>query len=359
MSIGIIGASGVVGFELVELLLKNGYTKFKLCASDASIGKIFWSYIFKKDIDPILSETELHYDTEHSRDCHIFHKLDKSFFEGLTVAFFCTDNDVSREWVPIAKKHCVFVIDSSSEFRMNPDFHLIIPEINGDLVKESQIVCSPNCCASILAMVLHPLMETNHIVRIDVSTYQAVSGAGKLGPIELKMQSEQFANDDSITNNTGIFKSQIFNNCFSHNSSIDDKNGYNGEELKIINETKKILDCDIDISATCIRVPIVRAHSMTVKIVFKNKSSEEDIRSILTVSPGIVVIDDRKNNVFPEPKIATMKNDIFVGRIRRDYSDKSDTVFHMFICGDQLLKGASLNAFQIFKCFEKYNSLIY
>lgn len=365
MKIGIIGASGVVGKELLNILLANEYYDLKICASEASIGKY------------------LLFDINDTPASFVFEKLEESFFVGLDVSFFCTDNDLSKEWIPIALKYNVYVIDNSSHFRMEESVPLIIPEINGHLVSSSKLIANPNCCTSILCMVLHPLTKVNTIKRIDISTYQAVSGAGKLGTEELELQCMQFAHEKNIEkecellkkcissppyehaskkpikiqNHTGIFKSQIFDNCFSHNTMIDPKTGYNAEELKIINETKKIMNYDIEVSATCIRVPIMRAHSESVKIVFTNKTSEDEIRKILNKSDGIKVVDNRDENKFPEPVLATHENDILVGRIRKDYYDDTNTVFHMFICGDQLLKGAALNAYQIFKKYEDYLKL--
>ena len=336
MYIGIVGASGVVGKELLNILVSNEYTTIKICASDSSIDKII---IPEMGCDMVFK----------------FEKLEKDFFSDLDVVFFCADNEISKQWVPIALDNDVFVIDNSSHFRLDNDVHLVIPEINGKHVATSKIIANPNCCTAILCTVLYPLTKFNKIKRIDVSTYQAVSGAGKLGTEELELQCKQFVEKQEIKNNTDVFKSQIFNNCFSHNTTIDPATGYCGEELKIINETKKILGYDVDISATCIRVPIMRAHSESVKIVFEEPTSEEIIKKILNDAKGVKILDDRENNVFPEPLFATHKSDVFVGRIRKDYSDSTNTVFHMFICGDQLLKGAALNAYQIFKEYEEFH----
>lgn len=362
MKIGIIGASGVVGKELINILIANKYHDLKICASEASIGKY------------------LLFDINDTHSSFVFEKLEESFFVGLDVSFFCTDNDLSKEWVPIALKYNERVIDNSSYFRMDESVPLIIPEINGQLVSSSKLIANPNCCTSILCMVLYPLTKVNTIKRVDISTYQAVSGAGKLGTEELELQCMQFAHEKNIEkecellkkcpslpsyeysskkpikiqNHTGIFKSQIFDNCFSHNTMIDPTTGYNAEELKIINETKKIMNYDIEVSATCIRVPITRAHSESVKIVFDKEITEYEIRNILSKCEGIRIIDNREENKFPEPALATHENDILVGRIRKDYYDITNTVFHMFICGDQLLKGASLNAYQIFKKYEDF-----
>jgi aspartate-semialdehyde dehydrogenase len=196
-------------------------------------------------------------------------------------------------------------------------------------------------------MLLFPLIKLTRIKKINVSTYQAVSGAGKNGIQELERQINEYHENSPITVST--FKSQIFGNCFSHNTKIDPETRYNDEELKIIQETKKILNNqDIKISATCIRVPVFRVHTQTVSIKFEDKITYSQIVDILQNTNGVKIIDDIENNQFPEPIIATNKTDIFVGRIREDINN-SGKLWHFMICGDQLLKGASYNAYQIYE----------
>lgn len=311
MKIGIVGASGVVGKELLDILLADGYYDLKLCAGKAIIGK---KLLFDIDDTPI---------------SFVFKKLEESFFDELDVAFFCTDNDLSKEWIPIALKHNVYVIDNSSYFRMDESVPLIIPEINGQLVGTSKLITNPNCCTAILCMILHPLTELSSIKRVDVLTYQEFG-------------------------ESGVFTSEIYDKFFPHNTSIDPKTGYNGEELKIIKETQKIMGHDIKVSATYIRLPTVRGHSESIKIVFTEPTSEDEIRTVLGGCNGIKVFDDdREENKFPDRGLVIHKNDILVGRIRKDYHDETNTVFHMFICSNQLSKGA-LNAYQIFRRYENY-----
>ena len=329
--IGIIGASGMVGQELLKLLITNGHIDIKICASDSKVSN-----------EMVINGHKM-----------IMDKLDFSFFDTLDVAFFCADNTISKNWIPYAVDHNIFVIDNSSYFRLNKDVPLVIPPINGNLIKfsKSKLISNPNCSTAILCMLLYPLSKLSKIKRIDVSTYQAVSGAGKIALNALDSQIKKHI-DETIVESIHPFKSKIFNNCFSHDSEIDLESGYNGEEIKIIQETKKIIedtDDDIEISATCIRIPIERVHSESVKIMFDTEVIEDDIYKILKSFEGVKVIDDRKNNKFPEPIDACNTNDVLIGRIRKDYFDKSGKTYHMFICGDQLLRGASFNAFEIYK----------
>ncbi len=331
-TIGIVSATGVVGVELCQLLISNGYTKLSLCASDSSIG----SEIVFKDFS------------------YKYSKLNEDFFKGLNVVFFCSNNDISKKWIPVAIENGSYVIDNSSEFRLNEDVPLIIPEINGKTLKiTNKLIANPNCSTAILCMALFPLMTLGKIKRVDVSTYQAVSGAGRAGINELENQIKQHVEKIPLTTNT--FKSPILGNCFSHNSSVDLDNGYNEEEMKIIKETQKILQTSTEISATCVRIPVFRTHSESVKIVFETPVDEKDIRNALGSFKGIVIMDDRKTNTFPEPLTVSEKLDIYVGRIRKDYYDTNNTTYHMFICGDQLLKGAAYNAFQIYELLISLN----
>lgn len=336
MRIGIIGATGIVGNKLLNIFYDHGYcskkyTSFKLAASDNSAG----SNVHIKEFTYELI------------------KVSEDFFDSLDVVFFCADNETSIKWVPIAQLKGAFVIDNSSAFRMYENVPLVIPEINGHLIESSNgVIANPNCCTALLCMILYPLLSLSEIVSVDVSTYQAVSGAGNAGIAELTSQMKSFVHCKEIIPRT--FPSQICANCFSHNTKIDSDTGYNDEELKIASETPKILNRpNIDVSATCVRIPVFTSHSESVKIVFATKVNESDIRKVLENFNGVTVMDDRENNKFPEPLIASNNTNVFVGRIRKRLNDETGKVYNMFICGDQLLKGASYNAFQIFKEFEK------
>ncbi len=328
--IGIVGVTGLVGKKLLNILYNYEYFNLKLCASDAS-----------ENMEMMIGDK-----------IYKLEKLSEDFLSKLHVVFFCADTNTSLTWVPIAQKLGVFVIDNSSAFRMNSNVPLVIPEINGHLIEQSEgIIANPNCCTALLCMVLYPLTKLSKILRVDVSTYQAVSGAGIAGVTELERQTKQYANNQPITKKT--FESQIYGNCFSHNTSIDIESGYNEEELKISQETPKILGTNIKVSATSVRVGVYTSHSESVKIVFENPVEEADIIQALMNFDGVSVLNDRTNNKFPEPILANENTNVFVGRIRKDLHDNTKTVYNLFLCGDQLLKGASWNAFQIFKEYER------
>lgn len=339
ISIGIVGASGLVGQIIFDLLFNDKYYNLKICGSDklALNNEFIMKYYYSTD-----------------EDDKVYHfkyiKLDETFFDDLKVVFFCATNDITEYWWKYALEKNIHIIDSSSFLRMKPEIPLIVPEINGYLIKDSQIYASPNCSTTLLCMVIFPLLKLSNIKRLDVSTYQAVSGAGKKAIDELKKEMIDYTKEKSIVKKSDdVFKSQIVNNCFSHDSSIDLETGYNGEELKIINETKKILNnFDMKISATCVRIPVIRSHCLSVKIKFIKPVLIDDIFTVLSEMSGVTIIDDRTLNKFPEPIDASEKSNVLVGRIRKDYDDDTNRIYHLFICGDQLLKGAAYNAYQIF-----------
>jgi aspartate-semialdehyde dehydrogenase len=325
MNIGVVGATGLVGINVLELLTIDELKTTKVCASNRSSGK-------KLKIKDVELTLEI---------------LSEDFFKELKFVFFCATTEIAKKWAPIATKEGCTVIDNSSEFRMsNP---LIVPELNIKEAALGDIIANPNCSTIILCMVLGPLSKLAPFERIDVSTYQAVSGAGKAGLAELRDQVTSSVIGISSPKNK-CFKSKIYNNCFSHDSDIGGS-GYNGEELKMINETAKILDIDCDISATCIRIPVERAHCESVTIKFRKPVKESDIRKALESAENVIVEDNREENKFPEPLKVSGQHKIMVGRIRRDYHNDSGKVYHMFISGDQILKGASYNAWQIYKHF--------
>lgn len=332
--IGVIGATGLVGKTLLTILCNHGYVKnIKACASDLSVG------------------TVLKIDTNNVINNLILEQLTTNFFSGLNVVFFCADTSTSLKWIPYAQNKGIFVIDNSSAFRMDPNVPLIVPEINGHLIETSNgVIANPNCCTALLCMVLYPLTKLSTILRVDVCTYQAVSGAGIAGITELETQSKQYVNGVPLT--TSTFGSQIYGNCFSHNTPIDKETGFCEEELKISYETTKIIPTIAEVSATCVRVGVYTSHSESIKLVFENLVEESDVIESLRNFDGVTVVDDRTNNKFPEPVLASGNTNVFVGRIRRDLHDKSGKVYKLFLCGDQLLKGASWNAFQIFKEYE-------
>jgi aspartate-semialdehyde dehydrogenase len=243
------------------------------------------------------------------------------------------------------------VVDNSSAFRMKEGVPLVIPEVNPEAMEgmkpgKGGIIANPNCSTIIALMAVTPLHKAAKVKRMVVSTYQAASGAGQAAMDELELQTKEVLEGKSpVTMN--IFPFQYAFNLFSHNSPMTG-NGYNEEEMKMVNETHKIWDQkDVNITATCIRVPVMRAHAESINLEFDRDVSEEEAVDILSKAPGVSIINDRKANKFPTPLDASHQDDVFVGRIRRDISRKDERGLDLFVCGDQVKKGAALNAVQV------------
>lgn len=318
MIIGIIGATGLVGKAIEESLLKLN----------------------------ILKPTDLVLKYSSSGDDNtIIFKM--KYLRDLDYAFLTTPNGLSRDIYQYSYENnldTVF-IDSSSEFRMNPEIPLIVPEVNGNVLnlKKHNFISSPNCTTTFLVVLLKALEKCGQIKRVVLSTYQAASGAGIKGMGELILQNKEISNIGEIKTKEFWGKSYAYN-LFSHNTRIQE-NGYNEEEMKIVNETQKILGYSLKITPTCIRVPILRSHSESINVEFYDEISRDNIMKSLDGFPGIKIINDEKNNIFPEPETSSGKTEIFVGRIRSDLNDLSR--WNFFICSDQILKGAGYNSAQI------------
>jgi aspartate-semialdehyde dehydrogenase len=324
-SIGIIGATGAVGTEMLRVLETRNFpiSELRLFASANSAGR---SLAFRGKQYEVTA-------------------TNGSSFDGLDIALFSAGGDISRAW----RNQCVtsgaIMIDNSSAFRMEPRVPLVIPEINAaDLLEQKGVIAVPNCSTIIMLMAVAPMRKFGKIKRIVVSTYQAVSGAGAKAMLELEQQTIKHLQSESYQPN--IFPHPIAFNLFPHNTPINGY-GYNGEEWKMIQETKKILhDDNIAVTATCIRVPIFRAHSESINIEFESgRPSVEEIREALANFPGVKVVDDREQNRFPMPNEADGQFDVLAGHIRHDFSNPN--AIDLFVSGDQLLKGAALDAVQI------------
>jgi aspartate-semialdehyde dehydrogenase len=239
------------------------------------------------------------------------------------------------------------VIDNSSAFRMDPDVPLVIPEINAHRVAGHKgIIANPNCSAITALVPLWPIHQANRIKRVILSTYQAASGAGAAA-IEELVESTR-ANLNGQAYRPKVMPHSCAFNLFNHNSAIDPATGYNDEETKVIHETRKIFEDDsIAVGVTCVRVPVLRAHSQAITFECERPITEDEVRAILSAAPGVRIVDDRKKNYFPMPIDASGQDDVLVGRIRKDLSDPSGHSIAMFVAADQLLKGAALNAIQI------------
>jgi len=245
------------------------------------------------------------------------------------------------------------VVDNSSAFRMTEGVPLVIPEVNPDAMShiklgsgKGAIIANPNCSTIIALMAVTPLHRLAKVKRMIVSTYQAASGAGAAAMEELRNQTQDILDGKPAA--PKIFPMQYAFNLFSHNSKMDPEIGYNEEEIKMVKETKKIWGTDdVNITATCIRVPIMRAHAESINLEFENDISVDDALGALGKFPGVSIIDDRNANRFPTPLDATTKDDVYVGRVRKDISRSDNKGLELFVCGDQIKKGAALNAVQI------------
>jgi aspartate-semialdehyde dehydrogenase len=277
---------------------------------------------------------------------HTVKELAKDSFKDVNIAFFCAGGSISREFAPPAVAAGAVVIDKSSAFRMKLGVPLVVPEVNGEqIAKHNGLIASPNCSTIVMNVAVWPLHKSNRVRRIVMSTYQAVSGAGAAGLEELEQQTKAYANGQEIRRS--LFAHQIVNNLFSHDTKIGD-NGYNEEENKTVNETRKIFgDPRIMITATCVRVPVPRAHTEAINLEFERPITPDEVRQILSRAPGVRVVDDREKNHFPMPLEATGQDDVLVGRIRQDISREDGRGIDLFVSGDQIRKGAATNAVQI------------
>ena len=264
----------------------------------------------------------------------------------MNIAFFSAGGSISKEFAPAAVKAGAIVVDNTSAFRMKDGIPLVVPEVNPEQIqKHNGLIANPNCSTIIMNVPVWPLHKVNRVKRVIVSTYQAVSGAGAWGLYELDAQMKAHAKGEPVQKEK--FPHQILNNVFSHNTKIA-ANGYNEEENKMVNETRKIFaDPRIMISATCIRVPVPRAHSESINIEFERPMSVEQVKEILAKAPGVKIVDNIDANHFPMPLEASGQDDVLVGRIRQDISREDGRGIDLFVSGDQIRKGAATNAVQI------------
>jgi aspartate-semialdehyde dehydrogenase len=325
--VAIAGVTGAVGAEFIAAMDKRQFPvgRLKALASARSAGKAIEFRGAKVVIEEL---------TERS-------------FEGVDIVLFSAGGSVAKKFAPAAVKAGAVVIDNSSAFRMDPNVPLVIPEINARRIKEHKgIIAVPNCSAITALVPLWPIHRNNRIKRVILSTYQAVSGAGAAAMQELVESTRAYLNGQHYQ--PRVLPHPCAFNLFSHNTAIDPTTGYNEEETKVINETRKIFEDDsIAIGVTCVRVPVLRAHSEAITFECEKPISEDEVRAILSDAPGVRIVDDRVKNVFPMPCDASGQDDVLVGRIRKDLSDPSGHSIAMFVAADQLLKGAALNAIQI------------
>lgn len=335
-NIAVVGATGIVGKELLKLLeistikIKN----LKLFASEKSIGK---KLVFRKKNLSIQS-------------------LNLESLKNLDFIFFAAGSKISKKYIPKLKNSKTYLIDLSSAFRNEKDVPLIIPEINSKILnlkipnlKKSNVIASPNCTTTIMLIALHELHKVFKIKRIVAATYQAASGGGK------KLMDKLINDTKNHLNSENISQDNLYGfNLFLHETPLNEKK-YSQEEMKMILETQKILnDKNIKITSTCVRVPVLRAHSIALNVEFEKKFSISEIYEILKKTKNIKIFEDFKQNKFITPQIASFQKEVFVSRIREDISNPN--TIDMWVCADQLLKGASLNAFQILQCLLEKNN---
>ncbi len=324
-SVGIIGATGAVGTEMLRVLETRNFpvSELHLFASDRSVGKNLSFHGSTVSVEPLWA----------------------SSFDDLDLALFSAGSDISKQWRSAVERSECTMIDNSSAFRMESGVPLVIPEINAeDLRSRSRVIAVPNCSTIIMLMAVAPLRTLGKIRRIVVSTYQAVSGAGAKAMQELESQAREYLRGEPL--GQSVFPHPIAFNLFCHNANVNEA-GYNGEEWKMIHETKKILhDEDLAVTATCVRVPVFRAHSESINVEFVGaRPSLEEVHNALCSFDGVNVVDDRATNHFPMPNEASGQFDVLVGHVRNDVSNPH--AIELFASGDQLLKGAALDAVQI------------
>jgi aspartate-semialdehyde dehydrogenase len=325
--VAVVGATGAVGVEMVECLQRRKFPlqSLRLFASARSAGQ---------------------HASFNGRNLTI-EELREDALDGIDIALFSAGSSISKRFGPLLAERGTIVVDNSSAFRMDPGVPLVVPEINADAIRSHRgIIANPNCAAILSITPLWPIHRANPLKRLIISTYQAASGAGAAAMQELRESTRaHLAGEDYAPK---VLPHPYAFNVFSHNTRIDPATGYNEEETKVMEEARKIFnDPALRITATCVRVPVLRAHCMSVNFECENRITPQQVREIIEKAPGVKLVDDVERNYFPMPKDASGRDELLVGRIRQDVSDPSNRSISLFIAGDQLLKGAALNAVQI------------
>nr|YP_002049088.1 aspartate-semialdehyde dehydrogenase [Paulinella chromatophora]ACB42878.1 aspartate-semialdehyde dehydrogenase [Paulinella chromatophora] len=324
LKVAILGATGAVGQEILRLLEERKFpvSELILLASSRSVGRaIFWN----------------------NQNIYI-QKLDKTVFKNVDIVFISAGSSISRYWAPFAVEAGSIVIDNSSAFREDINVPLLVPEVNPQAITYHQgIISNPNCTTILLTLALGPLQLSQNISRVVLSTYQSASGAGKRAMQELRNLSQNFLFEDISCSE--VLPYSLAFNLFLHNSPMQ-PNGYCEEEMKMLKETRKIMGLpDLYLTATCVRVPVLRAHSEAVNIVFEKPFPLEEVRAVMATATGIELIEDFDANRFPMPTDVNGRDPVALGRLRQSINDISSLEF--WLCGDQIRKGAALNAIQI------------
>jgi aspartate-semialdehyde dehydrogenase len=334
INLAILGATGAVGTELISLLEERDFPvkNLKLLASPRSAGCSLSFRGQELTVEPVQEDS----------------------FRDVDIVLASAGGSTSKQWAKTIVDSGAVLIDNSSAFRMDKNVPLVVPEINPEAAAHHQgIIANPNCTTILMGIAIYPLHQIQPIQRVIVATYQSASGAGARAMEEAKTQAQAILNGESPQ--AEVLPYPIAFNLFPHNSPLGD-NGYCQEEMKMVNETRKIFNApDLRVSATCIRVPVLRAHSEAINLEFASPFDVDKAREIISQSKGVELLEDWENNYFPMPIDATGKDDVLVGRIRQDLSHPSS--LELWLCGDQIRKGAALNAVQIAELLVKENLL--
>jgi aspartate-semialdehyde dehydrogenase len=324
--VAIMGATGAVGQEFLKILQQRDFplASLKLLASSRSAGR----------------------DIDFAGETLVVEELTEKSFDGVELVLSSAGGSVSKKFVPAAVAAGAVVVDNTSAFRMDPEVPLVIPEVNPqDVAEHNGIIANPNCSTIIMNVPVWPLHKVNRVRRLVVSTYQAASGAGAAAMQELIDGAKAFLEGRDFTPEALPHPAAF--NVFCHDSEVGE-DGYNLEERKMWRETRKMFhDDDIRVTATCVRVPVLRAHSEAINIECSEPMSEQQARDLLAEAPGVKIVDDREGSTFPMPLDASDRDEVLVGRIRQDVSQPDGRGIDLFVSGDQIRKGAALNAVQI------------
>ena len=336
MKVAIVGASGAVGQEFLRILAERNFPidQLLLFGSERSAGK---KYTFK------------------GKECVVKPLQHNDDFRGVDIAFVSAGGDISRQFAPTITKHGAVMIDNSSQFRMDKDVPLVVPEINAEdsLIRPHGIIANPNCTTIMMVVVLNPIEKLSHIKRVRISSYQSASGAGAAAMQELQQQYKEII-ETGKAETINKFPHQLAYNVIPQIDKMTETD-YTKEEMKMFYETQKIMHSDVRTSATCVRVSSLRSHSEAVWIETEKPLEVAEIRKALKAAPGVTLVDDPQNYVYPMPLESAGKDDIYVGRIRKDLADENGTT--LWLTGDQIRKGAALNAVQIAEYLIKVGNL--
>ncbi len=323
MKVAILGASGLVGREMLKVMEER---KFPV-----------------DDLRPLSSKRSAGKPCVYMGKTYYYEEATEDSFKGMDIVLGAAENDVAKRFAPAIKKAGAVFIDNSSAFRLDPDVPLVVPEINpGDALNHNGIIANPNCVTIIAAVAIGGIAKLSPIKTMTASSYQAVSGAGRAGLEELEAQVESYAKGEELK--IEAFSKQIAFNLIPKIGDITE-NGYSKEEMKLQNEGRKILHMpDMKVSCTCVRVPVFRSHSISINLLTEDKISVEEARKAIAAFPGAVLLDDAKNDEFPTPLLTTDQDLVYVGRVREDLTNGG---IALWCCGDQIRKGAATNAVQI------------